>query len=293
MIIQQIRRREVHSTRMEGKVCFVTGAGSGIGKEIALTFCRQGAFVLASDINIRGVEEVAKEINKTHSNKQGVCLAAQVDVTNQEEVNANVEKCVKHFGTGRLDVMVCNAGIQHIESVIDISFENWKKITSVHLDGAFLCTQAALKQIRNQRQRNHQTEAAKQQDDPPTTILYIGSVHSKLASMYKAPYVAAKHGMLGLARAVAKEAAELNVRTNVICPGFVMTPLVAKQIPEQAEKFGISEEDVVKKIMLKDTVDNQFTSLQDIADLATVFATWPTNALTGQSILASHGWVLE
>jgi len=125
------------------------------------------------------------------------------------------------------------------------------------------------------------------------TVIYMGSVHSKEASVLKAPYVAAKHGLVGLAKVVAKEGAAHGVRANVICPGFVRTPLVEKQIPEQARELGISEDDVVKKVMLKETVDGEFTTVEDVARTALFLATFPTNALTGQSIVVSHGWFMQ
>jgi 3-hydroxybutyrate dehydrogenase len=109
----------------------------------------------------------------------------------------------------------------------------------------------------------------------------------------KAPYVAAKHGLVGLAKVVAKEGAAHGVRANVICPGFVRTPLVEKQIPEQAKELGISEEDVVRKVMLKETVDGEFTTVEDVAHTALFLATFPSNALTGQSIVVSHGWFMQ
>jgi 3-hydroxybutyrate dehydrogenase len=121
----------------------------------------------------------------------------------------------------------------------------------------------------------------------------MGSVHSKEASPLKAPYVAAKHALIGLAKVVAKEGAAHGVRANVICPGFVRTPLVDKQIPEQAKALGISEDDVIRKIMLKDTVDGEFTTVDDVAQTALFFAAFPSNALTGQSLIVSHGWSME
>ena len=111
--------------------------------------------------------------------------------------------------------------------------------------------------------------------------------------MLKAPYVTAKHGLIGLAKVVAKEGAAHGVRANVICPGFVRTPLVEKQIPEQAKELGISEDDVVKKVMLKETVDGEFTTVEDVAEVALLFASFPSNALTGQSLVVSHGWFME
>jgi 3-hydroxybutyrate dehydrogenase len=125
------------------------------------------------------------------------------------------------------------------------------------------------------------------------TILYMGSVHSHQASPLKSAYVAAKHGLIGLAKVVAKEGAKDKIRSNVICPGFVRTPLVDKQIPEQAKSLGISEADVIKNVMLKETVDGEFTTVQDVAQTAVFLAAFPTNALTGQSITVSHGWHMQ
>jgi 3-hydroxybutyrate dehydrogenase len=150
---------------------------------------------------------------------------------------------------------------------------------AIHLDGAFLTTRAALRQMYAHGRGG--------------SVIYMGSVHSKEASVLKAPYVTAKHGLLGLAKVVAKEGAKHKVRSNVICPGFVRTPLVEKQIPEQARELGISEEDVVKKVMLKETVDGEFTTVDDVAQTALFLAAFPSNALTGQSIVVSHGWFME
>jgi 3-hydroxybutyrate dehydrogenase len=118
-------------------------------------------------------------------------------------------------------------------------------------------------------------------------------VHSKEASLLKAPYVTAKHGLIGLAKVVAKEGARHGVRANTICPGFVRTPLVDKQIPEQAQKLGKSEEAIIKEVMLRDTVDGEFTTTQDVAEAALFFAAFESNALTGQSLIVSHGWSMQ
>jgi 3-hydroxybutyrate dehydrogenase len=150
---------------------------------------------------------------------------------------------------------------------------------AIHLDGAFLTTRASLRHMYAQGRGG--------------AILYVGSVHSKEASKLKAAYVAAKHGLLGLAKTVAKEGAVHGVRANVICPGFVRTPLVDKQIPEQAEALGISEGEVIRNVMLKDTVDGEFTTLEDVARCAVFLAGFPSNALTGQSVVVSHGWSMQ
>jgi 3-hydroxybutyrate dehydrogenase len=150
---------------------------------------------------------------------------------------------------------------------------------AVHLDGAFLTTRAALRQIYGQGGGG--------------SIIYMGSVHSKEASVLKAPYVTAKHGLVGLAKVVAKEGAKHGVRANIICPGFVRTPLVDKQIPEQAKELGISEAEVIKNVMLKETVDGEFTTVADVAEAALFLASFGSNALTGQSLVVSHGWFMQ
>jgi 3-hydroxybutyrate dehydrogenase len=152
-------------------------------------------------------------------------------------------------------------------------------IIAVHLDGAFLTTRAALRHMYARGGGG--------------SIIYMGSVHSKEASVLKAPYVTAKHGLIGLAKVVAKEGAKRGVRANVICPGFVRTALVDKQIPEQARELGISEQDVIRNVMLRETVDGEFTTLEDVAQTALFLASFGSNALTGQSVVVSHGWSMQ
>ncbi|MGA8963848.1 MAG: 3-hydroxybutyrate dehydrogenase, partial [Pseudolabrys sp.] len=204
-------------------------------------------------------------------------IGIAMDVTSEAEVDAGMAKAVSVFG--RIDVLVSNAGIQVVAPLEDFDFAKWKQMLAIHLDGAFLTTREALKHMYKQATGG--------------SIIYMGSVHSKEASLLKAPYVTAKHGLLGLAKVVAKEGAKHGVRANVICPGFVRTPLVDKQIPEQAKALGISEEQVVKSLMLKDTVDGEFTTIEDVAEAAVFFASFNTNALTGQSLIVSHGWSMQ
>ena len=259
--------------RLMHRVAIVTGGASGIGREVALAFAREGAKICIADINIEGAHETATEITGRSGSE---AIAAALDVTDEEQVEFAVSAAVAAFG--RVDILISNAGIQHIAPIIELSYENWRRIIAVHLDGAFLMTRACMKQMRSQRSGS---------------IIYMGSVHSKLASPLKAPYVVAKHGLIGLCKSVAKEGAEYGVRANVICPGFVRTPLVDRQIPLQAAALGISEQDVIRQVMLKDTVDGEFTTTSDVAEVAVHFAAFPTNALTGQSIVVSHGWHME
>lgn len=259
--------------KLREKSALITGAGSGIGKGIAETFAREGASVAIADLNFSAAQAVSKQINSAG----GRATPTQMDVADEDQVNAGFEQVVRDFGG--VDVLVNNAGIQIINPIVDFSLADWRKLVGIHLDGSFLATRAAMRaMISNGR---------------GGTILYMGSVHSHIASPNKSAYVAAKHGVLGLAKAVAKEGAKHGIRSNVICPGFVRTPLVEKQIPEQAQQLGITEEEVIKNVMLRETVDGEFTSTEDVAATAVFLASFPSNALTGQSIVVTHGWFMQ
>ena len=259
-------------SRFDGKVAIITGAASGIGREIALRFATEGGIPVIADLNLDAADSTAREIKAKGSD----AFAIAVNVAEEEAVEKGVLDTMTKYG--RIDILVSNAGIQIVKPVVDFPFADWKRLLAIHLDGAFLTTKACLKHMYAARSGS---------------IIYTGSVHSKEASVLKAAYVTAKHGLLGLCRVVAKEGAEYNVRANVVCPGFVRTPLVDKQIPEQAKELGISEEDVIKHVMLKDTVDGEFTTTGDVAEAVLFFAGFKTNALTGQSLVVSHGWFME
>lgn len=259
-------------SRFTNQVAIVTGAASGIGKAIALAFASEGATIVIADLNQEAANATAAEIVGAGGTAMGVAM----DVSDEAAVNAGIEAAFNAYG--RIDVLVSNAGIQIVHPIESFPFADWKKLLAIHLDGAFLTTKACIP---------HMYAAGR------GSIIYMGSVHSKLASPLKSAYVTAKHGLLGLARVVAKEGAAHNVRANVVCPGFVRTPLVDKQIPEQAKALGISEAEVVKNVMLKDTVDGEFTTLEDVAEAVLYLAGAKTNALTGQSLIVSHGWCME
>jgi 3-hydroxybutyrate dehydrogenase len=252
------------------KVVLITGAAGGIGRAMAQRFVAEGARVAVCDLKGDAAQDTARQLSETKA------IGIEMDVTNEDSVNSGVADVVKTWGT--VDVLIANAGIQIVHRTEDFPFSEWKRLLAIHLDGAFLTTKACLPHMYRQKSGS---------------IILMGSVHSKLASPLKSAYVTAKHGLIGLARTLAKEGAEYGVRANVICPGFVKTPLVEKQIPEQAVRLGISEEEVVKKVMLGGTVDGEFTTLEDVAEVAVMFASFPTNALTGQSLIVSHGWAME
>lgn len=258
--------------RLENRIALITGAARGIGRAIADRYAREGARVAIADLNHDSASEAAEAIRSMG----GEAMALAMDVTDEKAVDDGFRHVADQWGG--VDIVLANAGVQHIDPVHKLAYQDWRKVVDVHLNGAFLVTRAALRQM---------------YAGNGGTMLYMGSVHSVEASPLKSPYVAAKHGLLGLCRSVAKEGAEHGVRSNIICPGFVRTPLVEKQIPEQAKELGISEEEVIRNVMLKNTVDGEFTTVEDVAELAVQLAAFPSAALTGQSIVVSHGWHMQ
>ena len=259
--------------KLKDKVAIITGAGSGIGREIAFEFAAEGARVCIADLALKAASETAQEI----VDAGGTAMAVEMNVIDETQVEACVARVVEAYGG--VDILISNAGIQIISSIVDLSFENWKKLLAIHLDGAFLTTRACMREM---------VKAGR-----GGSIIYMGSVHSHEGSPLKSPYVTAKHGLIGLAKVVAKEGAQYGIRANVICPGFVRTPLVDRQIPEQAKALGLSEAEVIKSVMLAQTVDGEFTTMRDVAQTAVFLASFPSNALTGQSIVVSHGWFMQ
>ncbi|MCP5265094.1 MAG: 3-hydroxybutyrate dehydrogenase [Burkholderiaceae bacterium] len=259
--------------KLSGKAALITGAASGIGLGIAHRFASEGASVVIADIDARAASRAASEIEQAG----GHAIGLRMDVTDEAEVEHGIGRAIAHCA--RLDILVSNAGIQIVSPLDTFAFADWKRLLAIHLDGAFLTTRAVLRHMKA--------------DGRGGTIIYMGSVHSHEASALKSAYVTAKHGLLGLARTLAKEGAEHHVRSHVICPGFVRTPLVERQIPEQARTLGITEDEVVRDVMLGGTVDASFTTVEDIAQTALFLAAFPSAALTGQSIVASHGWFMQ
>jgi len=257
---------------LKKRVAIVTGAASGIGKEIAVLLAQHGGVPVIADLDLKAAEATAKEIRS----KGADAFAVAMNVTDEAQVEKGVADTITKYG--KVDILVSNAGIQIVYPFVDFPFSDWKKMLAIHLDGAFLTTKACLKHMYAANYGR---------------VIYMGSVHSHEASVLKAAYVTAKHGLLGLARVLAKEGASHNVTANVVCPGFVRTPLVDKQIPEQAKELGISEAEVVKNVMLKETVDGQFTTTSDVADTVLFLAAATSNVYTGQSLVVSHGWFMQ
>lgn len=257
---------------LKDKVVLITGAASGIGKALAAAFAAAGARVVIADLRDEDARAAAEELNRSGRRALGIAM----DVTSEEQVERGTQQAIASFGG--LDILISNAGIQIVAPLEELSFSDWKRLTAVHLDGAFLTTRAALRHMYRQGSGS---------------IIYIGSVHSKEASPLKAPYVTAKHGLVGLAKVVAKEGARHGVRANVVCPGYVRTELVERQLNEQCARLQLSPEEVIQQVMLKDTVDGEFTSVADIAQATLFLAGFESNALTGQSLVVSHGWFMQ
>lgn len=256
---------------MSKKSILITGAASGIGKACAVRMAQEGWDVVIADLNLPAAETLAGELTG-----QGLsAIAVRMDVSDEAEVEAGFDKMVETYGS--CDLAMSNAGVQIVHPFEEYPFADWRKMMAIHADGAFLVSRAAYRRMKAGGRGGR--------------IVFTGSVQSFVGSKLKEPYNFAKHGVAGLAKAIAREGAEHRIYTYTICPSFIRTPLVDKQIPEQAASLGITEEEVVKNIMLRDTVDGEFTTVEDVANTL-VFLSNDQGALTGQSIRLTHGWAM-
>ena len=253
------------------KSALITGAASGIGKACAERMALEGYGVIVADINMTAAENLATCLKAAGLS----AIAVHMDVSDEEEVEAGFDKMLETYES--CDLVMSNAGVQIIHPFEDYPFSDWKKMMAIHADGAFLVSRAAYRRMKGSAKGGK--------------IVFTGSVQSFVGSKLKEPYNFVKHGVIGLAKALAREGAPYGINTYVICPSYIKTPLVEKQIPEQAASLGISEEEVVKNIMLQDTVDGVFTTVEDVADML-VFLSKDHGALTGQSIRLTHGWAM-
>lgn len=249
----------------------ITGAASGIGKACAIRMAKEGYGVVVADVNLPAAEALADELTA-----QGLsAIAVRMDVASEEEVEAGFDKMVETYGS--CDLVMSNAGVQIVHPFDEYPFEDWKKMMAIHADGAFLVSRAAFRRMKNSGKGGR--------------IVFTGSVQSFVGTQTKEPYNFAKHGVAGLAKSIAQEGAEHGIYTYTICPSYIKTPLVEKQIPELARDLNLTEEDVVKTIMLKNTVDGVFTTVEDVANTLAFLAN-DKGALTGQSLRLTHGWAM-
>ena len=260
------------SGRLAGKMAFVTGAGRGIGAAVADAFVAEGAAVFIAELDAESGAAKAAELRA----RGGRAGSSVCDVADRGSVEAAVAAAKRELGS--INVLVNNAGVNVFRDPLTMTEADWRRCLGIDLEGPLHACRAVLPDMLAQGYGS---------------IVNIASIHSFSIIPGCFPSPVAKHGLLGLAKVVAKEGAKSGIRSNVICPGFVRTPLVEKQIPEQAKELGISEADVIKTVMLKDTVDGEFTTIQDVAQTAVFLAAFATNALTGQSITVSHGWHMQ
>lgn len=254
---------------MKGRVAVITGAGSGIGFAIAKALAQAGANCVLADVEQAQGERACKEISAIGAG----CTFARADVSDAVEVKRLIEVAVEQFGG--LDILVNNAGLQHIAPVVDFPEERWNYLIGVMLTGAFLCCKYALPHMIRQKWGR---------------IVNVASLHGKVASPFKAAYVSAKHGLLGLTKVVALEVGEHNVTCNAICPAYVRTPLVEKQIQEQARRHAISADEVVRKIMTEPAAIHRLLEADEVAALARYLCSDAASGITGAALDIDLGW---
>jgi 3-hydroxybutyrate dehydrogenase len=251
------------------RVAVITGAASGIGYAIAKSFAQAGANCVIADIDPGSGERARIELEALGP----ACEFVATNVSDPAQVRRLMDTAIDKFG--RLDILVNNAGLQHISPVIDFPEERWDYLIGVILTGTFLgCKYALPHMIRRKWGR----------------VVNIASLHSKVASPFKAAYVSAKHGVLGLTKVVALEVAEHNITSNAICPAYVRTPLVEKQIQEQAVRHGISPADVVTKIMTEPAAIHRLLEPEEVAALALYLCSDEAAGITGAALDIDLGW---
>jgi 3-hydroxybutyrate dehydrogenase len=259
---------------LKGKTALVTGSTSGIGLGIAERLAAEGANIVLNGFGEASqIESLRKEL--AAKNKVEVLYDA-ADMTRPETIRAMVEKALARFGA--VDILVNNAGIQHVAPVDEFPVEKWDAIIAINLSSAFHTTRAALPAMKKKGWGR---------------IVNIASAHALVASPFKAAYVAAKHGIAGLTKTVALEVAQQGITVNAICPGYVRTPLVEKQIPDQARSRGISEEAVVRDVILAAQPTKQFVKVEEVAALATYLCSDAAAAITGALLPIDGGWTAQ
>lgn len=252
------------------KTALVTGSVSGIGLGIAKDLAKQGYKVLITDINLAVAQDVAQSLNQSG----GDALAFKLDVT----VQADIDNVIAHADefNNRIDVLVNNAGIQYVSKLEEFPADKWQLITNVLLVGPAMMTKAVLPLMRSNNFGR---------------IINIGSLHGLVASPFKSAYVAAKHGIIGFSKVIALETGDQDITINTICPAYVKTPLVEKQIADTAKEHGISEEEVVNNIMLAPMPKKAFIDIEEICGSVSYLASDAAKNMTGQTMVLDGGWV--
>ena len=245
----------------------ITGAGSGLGRGLSIALARQGHSIVVTDINPDGARETVSQIGASAE-------AYPLDVTSEDAI----QRLLDQLGQRRIDVLIHNAGLQHVARVDEFSVAKWDLLTGVILKGAFLMTRALLPRMR---------------ENGFGRIIHIGSIHSLVASPGKSAYIAAKHALLGFSRTVALETADADITSNVICPAYIRTPLVDAQIKDQARLRGISEDDVIQRIMLDPMPKKAFITFEEVAAAIEYLISPMARNVTGQAITIDGGWTAQ
>jgi len=255
---------------LKGKVAIITGSTSGIGLGIAKGFAAEGINVVLNGFG--DAQEIEKE--RAALEKLGIkCIYNAADMTKPDEVTEMIEDTVKVFGS--IDILVNNAGIQHVAPVEDFAPEKWDAVIAINLSSSFHTIRAAIPHMKKQGWGR---------------IVNLVSAHGLIASPFKSAYVTAKHGMLGLTKTIALEVAQNNITCNAICPGYVLTPLVEKQIPDTAKARGISEEEVKRDVLLAPQWTKKFVTVEQLAGTALFLCSNHAENITGTHISVDGGW---
>jgi 3-hydroxybutyrate dehydrogenase len=259
---------------LKGKTALVTGSTSGIGLGIAQRLAAEGANIVLNGFGEAGeIEKLRKQL----ASEYGVNVAYDgADMTKPDSIAAMMKKAIAAFGA--VDVLVNNAGIQHVAPVDEFPIDKWDAIIAINLSSAFHTTRAALPAMKKKRWGR---------------IVNIASAHALIASPFKSAYVASKHGIAGLTKTVALEVAEQGITANAICPGYVRTPLVEKQIPDQAKARGITEEQVVRDVILAAQPSKQFVKVEEVAALTAFLCSEGAKSITGAMLSIDGGWSAE
>ena len=248
----------------------ITGAGSGLGRGLGLCLARQGHRILATDINAASARETASQI----LDAGGEAEAYELDIASEQ----GVRRFWDEIAGGPVSVLINNAGLQHVARVEDFSVEKWDALINVMLKGAFLMTRAALPGMRARAFGR---------------LIFIGSIHSLIASPHKSAYVSAKHALLGFSKTLALETADTDITSNSVCPSYIRTPLVDAQIKDQARLRGISEDDVIRRVMLEPMPKKAFVTFDEVSAAIEFLINPLARNVTGQAIAIDGGWTAQ